>query len=148
LESILIMIIIGIVSVLFRKSKTKQGQPKNKPFSRTAFEEIRTQVKKQLSYVEDKKAGRIKPERNTYVIPKNQDILENKYLQYKQESEVNLKGITIAEEKFDKIKGNTDKEDEGLFTRNPDEKAIINGIIWSEILGEPRSKKPYRPRNG
>jgi hypothetical protein len=142
------MIIIGIVSVLFRKSKTKQGQPKNKPFSRTTFEEIRTQVKKQLSYVEDKKAGTIKSERNTYVIPKNQDILENKYLQYKQESEVNLKGITIAEEKFDKIKGNTDKEDEGLFTRNPDEKAIINGIIWSEILGEPRSKKPYRPRNG
>jgi uncharacterized membrane protein len=147
LESILIMIVIGIVSVLFRRSKNKQGQHKNKPFSRTTFEEIRTQVKKQLSYVEDKKTGTHKPEHKTNVILKNLDNNENKYLHYKQESEVNRNGITILVDKNDKIKGNIVKEDEGMFSLHPDEKAIINGIIWSEILGEPRSKKPYRPRN-
>lgn len=26
-----------------------------------------------------------------------------------------------------------------------DKKAVINGIIWSEILGQPRSKNPYQP---
>ena len=28
----------------------------------------------------------------------------------------------------------------------PDKKTIINGIIWAEILGEPRAKKPYLPK--
>lgn len=27
----------------------------------------------------------------------------------------------------------------------PDRDSLIEGVIWSEILGEPRSKKPYRP---
>lgn len=139
---------IGIVSVLFGRSKHKQGQPKNRPFSKVTFEEIRTQVKKQLSYVEDKKTGPISPERKTDVFHNNLENLEKKYLQMKQEPKVNRIGMTIAQEKADKNRVSSDQEDESMLSLKADEKTLINGIIWSEILGEPRSKKPYRPRNG
>jgi hypothetical protein len=37
-------------------------------------------------------------------------------------------------------------ESDNIPFEKPDEKAIVNGIIWAEILGEPRAKKPYFPR--
>lgn len=142
------MIIIGIVSVLFGRSKHKQGQTKNRPFSKATFEEIRTQVKKQLSYVEDKKTSPISPEHKTNVFNnKNLGNLENKYLQMKQEPNVNRIGMSMAQQKVDNNPVSTNQADEGLHSLKPDEKTLINGIIWSEILGEPRSKKPYLPRN-
>ncbi|MBV7507530.1 hypothetical protein KW850_20010 [Bacillus sp. sid0103] len=147
MESLLVMIVIGIISVLFGKSKNKQGKPKSKPFSKATFEEIRTQVKKQLSYVEDKKSSQIKPEHKTNVIRNNLENLEQEYVQLKQQLEVNRNGITMAQQKTDNIRVKQFQEDENHFSFNPDEKMLLNGLIWSEILGEPRSKKPYRPRN-
>lgn len=148
MESLVFMIIIGIVSVLFGRSKHKQGQPKNRPFSKAAFEEIRTQVKKQLSYVEDKKTSPISPERKTDVFNnKDQGNLKKKNLQMKQEPKVNRIGMSMAQQKVDNNPVSTNQVDEVPHSLKPDEKTLINGIIWSEIIGEPRSKKPYRPRN-
>jgi hypothetical protein len=138
------MIIIGIFSVIVGKSKIKQGQPKNKLFTKKAFEEIRTQVNKQVSYEEKRKTSPIKKERNTAMTLNN---LENKYQSLKQESEVSRIGMTVARREVNKVEAKTGPV-ESQYSLNPDEKTLINGIIWSEILGEPRSKKPYLPRKG
>ena len=148
MESILFMIIVGIVSVLFKKSKGKQGQPKNKPFSTNTFEDIRTMVKKQLTYNENRKTVPMEVERKTEVILNNLENLDNKYLQLKQESKGTRVGITLAQARADSERVKKEQEDASDFHLVPDEKNLIISIIWSEILGEPRAKKPYRPRNG
>jgi hypothetical protein len=149
LENLIFMIIIGIFSVIVGKSKIKQGQPKNNPFSKKAFEEIRTQVNKQVSYVEKRKTSPIKKERNAAMTLNNLENLENKYQQLKQESDVSRIGMTVsqAQQTVNKAEVKTEALD-SLYSLNPDEKTLINGIIWSEILGEPRSKNPYLPRKG
>ena len=147
MESLLLMIIIGIVSMIFGKSKSKQGQSKNKPFSRNVFEDIRSQVKKQLTYNQDWKTVPTNSEQKIEAVQNNQENLKNQYQQLKQQSEGNQFGITIAESKVSNGRVNKEQDDGGLTTLHSDEKTLINGIIWSEILGEPRAKKPYRPRN-
>jgi hypothetical protein len=147
LENLIFMIIIGIFSVIVGKSKVKKGQSKTNPFSKKAFEEIRTQINKQLSYEEKSKTSPIKKVRTTKMPLNNLENLENKYQQIKQESEVSRIGMTVAQQEVNKVEGKTGPAD-SLYSLNPDEKTLINGIIWSEILGEPRSKKPYLPRKG
>jgi hypothetical protein len=146
LENLIFMIIIGIFSVIVGKSKIKQGQPKNNPFSKKSFEEIRSQVNKQVSYEEKRMTSPIKKERNATMTLNN---LENKYQQLKHESDVSRIGMTVAQaqQAVNKAEVKTEPVD-SLYSLNPDGKTLINGIIWSEILGEPRSKKPYLPRKG
>jgi hypothetical protein len=144
LENLIFMIIIGIFSVIVGKSKVKKGQSKTNPFSKKAFEEIRTQINKQLSYEEKSKTSPIKKERNTAMTLNN---LENKYQSFKQKSEVSRIRMTVAQQEVNKVEAKTGPV-ESPYSLNPDEKTLINGIIWSEILGEPRSKKPYLPRKG
>lgn len=146
MENLIFMIIIGIFSVIVGKSQIKQGQPKNNPFSKKAFEEIRLQVNKQVSYEEKRMTSPIKKERNATMTLNN---LENKYQQLKQESDVSRIGMTVAQSQQAVNKAEVKIEPvDSLYSLNPDEKTLINGIIWSEILGEPRSKKPYLPRKG
>jgi hypothetical protein len=139
------MIIIGIVSIVFRNAKEKKGESRNKTFSKRTFEEIRNLVKKQLDF-EESRTNRPLKAKNIPTVPKdNLGNLENKYLQLKQEPEVKRIGMSVAQHKSEKV--NPRHEDGSEISLNPDEKTLINGIIWAEILGEPRSKKPYRPRN-
>ncbi len=141
------MIIIGIVSIVFRNAKGKKGESRNKTFSKGTFEEIRNLVKKQLDFEESRTNGPLKA-KNIPTVPKdNLGHLENKYYQLKQEPEVKRIGMSVAQQKSDKVKVNHRHEDGREISLNPDEETLINGIIWAEILGEPRSKKPFRPRN-
>jgi len=144
LESILFMIIIGIASMVFRNAKGKKGTTRNKTFSKETFEEIRTLVKKQLDFEESRTTGPL-PSKNIPDTPK--DNLENKYLQLKQKPEVNRIGMSVGQQKAEKVDGNPRPVEDSNIALNSDEKTLINSIIWAEILGEPRSKKPYRPRN-
>ena len=149
METFVFMIIIGIVSVIFRNAKGKTGQSSNKTFSMNTFEEMKTLVKKQLNYDEIQTSRTYKAKKKPSEIPldNNRENLENKYLQLKQGSEGNRSGITMAEPKSIKERINSEEEIGILPALDLDEKTLINGIIWSEILGEPRAKKPYRPRN-
>jgi hypothetical protein len=141
------MIIIGTVSILFRKKKVNTGRSQNKPFSTNAFEEIRTLVKKQLSYDEIRKNSPIIPEKKTDMPLTNLENFQNKN-QLKQDSSVSRIGVSKGENKRDQMKVDTIQDKESLISLYPDEKTLLNGIIWSEVLGEPRSKKPYFPRKG
>lgn len=146
METFVIMIIIGIVSVVFRKGKEKPGRSRNKTFSMNTFEEIKTLVKKQLNNDEFPTPSTLKSKYKPSRIPL--DHLENKYEQLKQEPEVKRIGISVAQPKVEKVEVNTGQDDGNLISFYPDEKTLINGMVWSEILGEPRSKKPFLPRKG
>ncbi|MGG3469378.1 hypothetical protein ABES02_18100 [Neobacillus pocheonensis] len=153
METVVFLIIIGILSTIFGRNKGKKLPPKNKPLSLNTFEEL----KKIFQNVTDSQHPQLrKPSVQTKIesqpSTRKQD-LEKKYLQIKQDSETVQNGFTSpvnsSIQKLDKHKdpiSSTSSDYEVLVSEAPDANTLINGIIWSEILGEPRSRKPYFPR--
>ncbi|MGG1677460.1 hypothetical protein ACIFOT_17115 [Neobacillus sp. NRS-1170] len=147
METLVFLIIIGILSSIFGKKKGKKRPIKSKSFSMNTLDDLR-------NLFQDETERRIHPvqEKKNSHQPKQQD-LEKKYLQIKQDSDVIQKGFTnpanlgqLKKEKpKDPLFAALDNDGELEF-ETPNPNSIINGIIWSEILGEPRSRKPYFPR--
>ena len=141
METILFLIIVGILSSIFGKAKGKNNPGRTKPFSAKGFDEFRTKVEQQMMGVPRNK-GQIstgQPAKKET----NLQSMEEKYQEIKQYP--GISGTQIK--KLHPNKGvNIEVESDNIPFEKPDEKAIVNGIIWAEILGEPRAKKPYFPR--
>ncbi|WP_066064115.1 hypothetical protein [Neobacillus soli] len=147
--TILIMIIIGVITSVFGKAKGNKQDPKSKPFSVNGLDEFRALFQNQTT---DQAIEEIKTMQKDFQSGGLKNI-EEKHLQMKQGNQDNqseLIGPTNPRQQDKvRVKENLevkDAKDEPVFSDEPDRKAVINGIIWSEILGEPRSKKPYNPR--
>jgi hypothetical protein len=141
METILFLIIVGILSSIFGKAKGKNNPGRTKTFSAKGFDEFRTKVEQQMMGVPRNK-GQIstgQPAKKET----NLQSMEEKYQEIKQ-----YPGISGTQvKKLHPNKGvNIEVESDNIPFEKPDEKAIVNGIIWAEILGEPRAKKPYFPR--
>jgi hypothetical protein len=145
LNTILIIIIIGVLSTVFSKGKGKgkrNNQPsKDKPFSANSFDEFRTLFQNQpTNQVHDK----------TETVQSTQmDLQPEKYPQINQDAQTSQLGRTSPQkpkqQKRGRAKDSDDKvmENKSFVSERLDAEVLINGVIWSEILGEPRSKKPY-----
>ena len=148
METLIFLIIIGILSVVFGKGKASKGQSRNRRFLPDNIKEIRTLFNQQLDHYSAKKSS---PD---IVQQKEFDSIEEKYLQTKKELVVSTLELNNQQDtkSLQTIKGadsaGDKQEEETVFSKNVDDNAIINGIIWAEILGEPRSKKPYFTRKG
>ncbi|MEH7494172.1 hypothetical protein [Neobacillus niacini] len=140
METILFLIIAGILSSIFGKAKGKSNPGRTKPFTAKGFTDIRTQVEQQMRN-KPGKPGQIsvgQPARADTIL----QSIEGKNLEIKQKPVVPIKQL---EQPSEPTLLKVDFEDVSL--EKPDGKTIINGIIWAEILGEPRAKKPYISRN-
>jgi hypothetical protein len=139
LESIIFIIIAGILSTIFSKAKGNNGS-KNKPFIATQFDDIR----KLFEQEEDNEPAETpeKVSRGQQVIQEvNLQDIEKKYQQMKQVSEPIQYSRTEPKNRMNKPRPKLKAD--GIVLGKPDKNPVINGIIWSEILGEPRSKRPY-----
>jgi hypothetical protein len=137
LETILFLIIVGILSSIFGKAKGKSNPGRTKPFTAKRFDDLRTMVEQQMGSI-PKKTGQISVGQAVTQDSNFQDI-EEKYQEIKQ-PDINRMQISQTEPpKVTRI----EVESNDVSFERPDEKTIINGIIWGEILGEPRAKKPY-----
>jgi hypothetical protein len=141
METILFLIIVGILSSIFGKAKGKNNPGRTKPFSAKGFDDFRTKVEQQMMGVPRNK-GQIstgQPAKKET----NLQSMEEKYQEIKQHP--GISGTQVK--KLHPSKGvRIEVESDNIPFEKPDEKAIVNGIIWAEILGEPRAKKPYFPR--
>jgi hypothetical protein len=144
METILFLIIAGILSSIFGKAKGKNNPGKTKPLPAKGFADFRTKVEQQMMGIPRNK-GQIstgqpaKKETNLQSMEaKYQEIKQNPVNSKTQRNQLKIRE-SAARMKVE--------SDETPFEK-PDEKTIINGIIWAEILGEPRAKKPYYPRKG
>lgn len=139
METIIFLIIAGILSSIFGKAKGKSTPGRTKPFTVKGLNERSPQVEPQMT-TKSRKSGQVSigqpAHQNT-----NFHSPEEKYLEIKQQPVVSNKQLE-QQKKTTLFKA--DSQDVSL--ENPDEKTIINGIIWAEILSEPRAKKPYFPR--
>lgn len=150
METLVFMIIIGILSTIFGKAKKSNTQSKNKPTFPNKLEEIRTIFNKQFENQTHRRTNSI-PETQPAIL----ESMEEKYLQVKNDSEVTPSGMSNQpstglqrskkgnEPINDKLEGS-----DPIFSESLDAKTLINGIIWAEVLGEPRSKKSYFARKG
>ncbi|MFP7297587.1 hypothetical protein [Neobacillus niacini] len=145
METILFLIIAGILSSIFGKAKGKNNPgTRTKPFPSKGFNEFRTKVEQQMAGIPSNKEQMI-----SSGVSVNQEndtkSLEKKYHELKQYPVI----PKLQEKPLQPSKNVKTKVESGDITlEKPDEKTIINGIIWAEILGEPRAKKPYSSRKG
>lgn len=147
MEFVLLIIIMGILSSIFGKGKGKKQNRRNKPVFFETFEEMKTLVQN-----ETKKKKTLQSESQQFQ-PVQQNLVEQ-YSQIKQEIKDYSSDRSVSR---NAIKGATKivKEEPptleykggGSFLENSDAQMVINGIIWAEILGEPRSKNPHYTRN-
>ncbi|ULT55717.1 hypothetical protein L1999_21895 [Neobacillus drentensis] len=142
METIVIMIIAGIVSMIFRKNKNNSRQTRRNP-SGKPLGEIQTLFKE----ITDNITTETKPLRteNKPKLQSSLNLLEAEYEQVRQESQASRIGMAAARNQpanRDFIKNQEEVTPD--LTLNPDQRTVIDGIIWSEILGDPRSKNPYK----
>lgn len=141
METILFLIIVGILSSIFGKSKGKNSPGRTKPFSTKGFDDFRTKVEQQMFGVPRNK-GQISTGQPANKVTDLQSM-EEKYQEIKQNPSISSTQVKkLHPSKVVSI----EVESDDIPFEKPDEKTIINGIIWAEILGEPRAKKPYLPR--
>ena len=139
LETIIIMIVVGVFSLILRKAKPNQAHTGRKPLSsRTG------NIQNFMKEITDNPSKDTKQE----PLQSNKNKFEKEYQQVRQESEAGRIGMaTVRNQAVNKEALKNQEGMEPLITDSPDSRTIINGLIWSEILGEPRSKKPYMVKN-
>ncbi|WP_413308686.1 hypothetical protein AA0X95_10695 [Bacillus sp. 1P10SD] len=144
METILFMIIVGIISTIVGKSKSNQGKPRSKPFSVEPMKDVRTLLDE---FINKKPRETFSVETKTDSKQSPLDNFEKEYEQVRQESESSRTRMAAARKQAEKIivpsKVDNHQQAESSSLEHPDLNTLVNGIIWSEILGEPRAKRPY-----
>ena len=142
METIIVMILVGFFSMIVRKTKKSQGQSIRKP-SAKPFRDIQTAfVGITDSFTEDRKPltkeSELKPLESSF------HSFEKEYQQVRLESEAGRIGMAAARNR--NVNGQSKNTQEEIKTQvlvNSEPQTVLNGLIWSEILGEPRSRNPY-----
>ena len=142
METILIMIVVGVISMIIGKTKNSPSQSRRKP-SGIRLGDFQTMLKEMTDIPKD--TIEVQTEKKQGPLQSNQSKLEKEYQQVRQESEAGRMGMAAARNPVDNS-GPVKSQEEIKFpiTDTPDPQTILNGIIWSEILAEPRSKIPYK----
>ncbi|MEC1522927.1 hypothetical protein P9D43_13040 [Neobacillus niacini] len=139
METILFLIIAGILSSIFGRAKGNNSPGRRKPFTAKGFDDFRTKVEQHMENTSTKTR---QISTGQPVAQKLQNTVEN--VQLMNSVPPRMPEKLVKPHESTRIEVETD----GAALEKPDEKTIINGIIWAEILGEPRAKKPYIPRKG
>lgn len=140
MNSLAIAVIIGIITSIYRKNmKAKKRTTEAKPFSTNLgnLQDIYSKLK-ETAIPNDPSFMQIEPAQSEQVKWESAD----QEIQINDVSPINIsnKKATIAVEVE---KTNHD----GLFNGPEDNKKLVDAVIWSEILGKPRAKRPYYAKN-
>ncbi|NUH82244.1 hypothetical protein HUN92_00400 [Bacillus firmus] len=152
LENPFILIaVIAFISSFFKKKKEEKPV---KQAPRSVQQENRAQAERTSA---DPALAEVLKEEKRKLTEKSRRIEED-YRQRKQQAEQSMKALQsqqrAAERKasaISRIATNTKTgypvEASGAGKFEPQKQSLVDGIIWSEILGPPRSKNPHRSLN-
>jgi hypothetical protein len=145
METLIFLIIIGVLSSIFGKGKAARKQT-GKSFLPSGFEEIKTLINKQMEHTP------LSTLQNEVAKPlKREETIGRRYLQVKETLEKEIEIIQAVPPEINQEAEPLNqmvKDEKEIFSEEWNSKAVLNGLIWSEVLGEPRSRKPYFPRKG
>lgn len=142
MSTIIFMIIVGVLSTIFAKAKGNKEPSKSKSFSFNRFDDFRELFNNKTTNHLPKETSP-KPSMKPEFQPGNLESIEKKYLQIKHIPEASPRPELKQTEQVKMTEKDRKEEGKEQFSESPDAKALVNGIIWAEILGEPRAKKPY-----
>jgi TolA-binding protein len=166
LENPFILIaLIAFISSFFKKKKEEKPvkqtprsvqQEQRAQAERTSADSALAETLKEEYRQQEEKAKRIEEEYRQQ--EEKAKKMEEEYRQRKQQAEESMKALQnqrrAAERKASKIAktaSNTNaehrKEPSGAGSFEFRKQSLADGIIWSEILGPPRSKNPHRSLN-
>jgi hypothetical protein len=140
LNSFAIVIIIGILISIFKKNNAmKKGQTTEaKPFTNnySQLQNMYKKIKESTKY-NDANFNQQEP---TLLEQANMEYTEKLDQKKDRVSENNLKQKVIMTEDVEKTTG-------GILPKGIEgNQSLVSAVIWSEILGKPRSKNPYHPK--
>ncbi|WP_075982347.1 hypothetical protein [Bacillus massilinigeriensis] len=148
---IILIIILGIISSLFKKGKEPEKKGSNQKQSRRrqnipkplqkSMQELKEVVQTEISTQK-----KVKTPKKTYIddLAKYDEVKEesiSKINDYKEQMEK-------IERKTELIKKKAEKNQLSPSQQPLDENKIIDAIVWSEILGPPRAKNRHRVYQG
>lgn len=143
---IIFILLVAVVSSLFRKKKEnvshtkgqeRTSQPKkSNPFSPTALEEVREVFKEVTRSFSSPTTTSNRKREN----PSHELIFEAK----QQVEELNQSHLTESIHSDAPILQTVMKEKQRDKVIELDETKLVDAVVWSEILGPPRAKKPFR----
>ncbi|MBG9445615.1 hypothetical protein [Cytobacillus firmus] len=152
LENPFILIaVIAFISSFFKKKKEEKPVKKA---PRSVQQENRAQAERTSA---DPALAEVLKEEKRKLTEKSKRIEED-YKQRKQQAEQSMKALQsqqrAAERKASAIsrtaansKTGYPVEASGSGKFEPQKQSLVDGIIWSEVLGPPRSKNPHRSLN-
>ncbi|MCQ6278150.1 hypothetical protein [Bacillus sp. EB600] len=134
METILIAIIVGVISAIYTQSKKKGKESgAGRPFF-SNWLRSQEKVKSQRASTAGKHASPVQQRS----IQSHQRAGRSASLNStSQDKDVLQRGIEFLE-----------IEDQLYPIEAPEQKTLVNAIIWSEVLGPPRSKSPHFTRKG
>lgn len=139
LESLALLIIIGILTALFNKNKAvKKGFSKAKPFV-SNYGNVQD-IYKKLKEVTTTKYSDLSQEEPTLLDQVNLEYTEKMAKRKEETSEMKQDQLVQKRKEVQEVKNVS------TTINQVDNNYLVNAIIWSEILGEPRAKKPYSSR--
>ncbi|HJV17285.1 MAG TPA: hypothetical protein VJ546_07885 [Bacillales bacterium] len=139
MESLALLIIIGILTALFNKNKAvKKGFSKAKPFV-SNYGNVQD-IYKKLKEVTTTKYSDLSQEEPTLLDQVNLEYTEKMAKRKEETSEMKQDQLVQKRKEVQEVKNVS------TTINQVDNNYLVNAIIWSEILGEPRAKKPYSSR--
>lgn len=146
METLILLIIIGALSALFRKGNNRAAKPK--PYPGKSCGELLALFKSETKANLPKLVKPVVKEVKTG--PSNQTYRsENSPVQQRQSRKLLESSLALSaqpQKESRKLLLPEENPSSMLVTEEVDTESLINGIIWSEILGEPRARKPYIAR--
>lgn len=144
MEQFLLFIIVAIVSLIFNRSKmNSQKQTDQRPKTRRDISESQPEVQ-EFDFENVREAKTLQEAAEILVFKDKPSIeekkveLERTYEELKRKEERQRNKVSAVKQQV----ASKDKEQTVTFQLNSND--VVNGIIMSEILGAPRSRKPYR----
>jgi hypothetical protein len=140
LESLAVVIIIGILTAIFKKNKAmKNGsttEAKPFTFNHSHLQNMYEKIKDSTKY----NGANFNQQEPTLLEQVNMEYAEKLAPKKDSVSESDLKQKVI---KTEEVK----KTNDGIHPRGIEvDQSLVSAVIWSEILGKPRSKNPYHAK--
>ncbi len=134
LETILIAVIVGVISAIYTQSKKNSKETGSvRPFF-SNWLKSQEKVKNQRASTAGKLAAPVQQRSIQSQQRAGRDASRKSTSQAKDVSQRGIESLEI--------------EDQLYPIEVPEQKTLVNAIIWSEVLGAPRSKSPHFTRKG
>jgi Fe2+ transport system protein B len=148
----IIVVLIGIISSLFNRMKSSAEEPKRQPVRPVQNRPAQAQSTTMEEKIERPYVHR--EEKSVMVTDTPLNEIQEKYAEKKKAAEERLKQLeqqkAVTEKRAARMNSQVTRVVHKQSSRSerlsPNKEKLVDAVVWSEILGPPRAKRPFRGR--